>query len=330
MVTEHSARFDAKNGICYPPTTEISWNSRVKNDDGLLANSFARRMNKSFEEGRAAMRSAIEDLKTLLQNEGEIAIGNIGILCLQESGNLLFMPRSTAQEQAQQLGLDAINLLKTAETKSEKPTHTIDVSPVKKPTSEKTHTSASVHSASSTTDIDNKENQYLQFRIKRKSVNIVASICAMFVIAIGILYSYPGIVRLSFEKEATSASNTNKEITTAAVVPLPKAEVSATVAHNHKTIDTQNKPVTSQADNTLQTETSQTEKTYNLIVATFHHRDEAETYMMQNSKGYYPLEILPGSKVFRISAAKSADRNALLEIKRQKTFTDLYPDAWIY
>lgn len=324
VVTEHSARFDASTGICYPPTTEISWNSRVRNDDGLLANSFARRMNKSFEEGRNAMIAEIDELKETLQAEGEIAIGNLGVLCCQESGNLLFMPRITAEQRAEQLGLSVIDIHCSDNNKvlNDRDTNHVNLNDTEGSEKQKKK-----HNNSDKRLVGN--DPYLHLRIKKKTINIAASICALLMLAIGVYLYNPQILY-----SAANDPYSQKEITPAAVVPLPKSASSITT-NNHAEVDKKEvKPTATSVPKEVNEEKSKTSNDlagkYNLIVAVFHHRDEAATYLSQNINSPYKLHLLPDKKIFRISAATADDRNQLIDIKRDKTFASKYPDAWIY
>lgn len=82
----------ASDGTILPPATELSFNSSITSNDGLLAHSFMRRSGLSFEESRAKVAEKIEDLKTMLHADRELAFGKIGLLTLGEDNNICFSP----------------------------------------------------------------------------------------------------------------------------------------------------------------------------------------------------------------------------------------------
>ena len=79
------------DGNILPPASEVTFNSSIQSNDGLLAHSIMRRNNSTFEEARAQMSQAIEDIKVLLKSDREFTFGRIGILSLGQENNISFL-----------------------------------------------------------------------------------------------------------------------------------------------------------------------------------------------------------------------------------------------
>ncbi len=93
IATESEAQFDAENGIIRPRKREISFNSSVVTDDGLLSHSIARREHLSYEEAHRFMTALISKMSNDLRNEGEVSLGMVGRLVMDAEGFINFVPR---------------------------------------------------------------------------------------------------------------------------------------------------------------------------------------------------------------------------------------------
>lgn len=94
IVTEKESSFDPEAGIVSPRRREISFNSSVITDDGLLSHSIARREHLPYEAAHRMLKAMTEKLKADLQAEGEASIGLVGRLVRDEEGLVSFIPRA--------------------------------------------------------------------------------------------------------------------------------------------------------------------------------------------------------------------------------------------
>ncbi len=95
IASESEACIDIENGIVRPRRREISFNSSVVSDDGLLSHSIARREHIRYEVAHRRVASFIEKMKADLNNEGEISLGMLGRLIQDSEGLLSFQPRKS-------------------------------------------------------------------------------------------------------------------------------------------------------------------------------------------------------------------------------------------
>ncbi len=110
IATEAPARIDRELGIIIPPSRTVMFNQSVMVDDGLLANSIARKENLSFEESRQVILKAVENIKSVLLSSGRINTGALGEIVVGEEQTMLFKPSALWNQGAQQLGFTAVKL----------------------------------------------------------------------------------------------------------------------------------------------------------------------------------------------------------------------------
>lgn len=87
-----SAKFNAEEGILYPPCREISFNGDITFDDGLLVSSYARRQSINYTSALEAVRCDVALLSDTLQEGGEVTISHLGQLKINNQGNYIFTP----------------------------------------------------------------------------------------------------------------------------------------------------------------------------------------------------------------------------------------------
>ncbi|WP_300565055.1 SPOR domain-containing protein [Flavobacterium sp.] len=87
-----SAKIQESNHTFYPPKKEISFNSYLKNNDGLLANHIAVAEKMSYEVAVTVIEKEIHVWKTQLQNNEVLSLKNIGDLRLNQENNIVFEP----------------------------------------------------------------------------------------------------------------------------------------------------------------------------------------------------------------------------------------------
>ncbi|MEO8233952.1 MAG: SPOR domain-containing protein [Flavobacterium sp.] len=87
-----SANIQESNQTFYPPKKVISFNSHLKNNDGLLANHISISEKMSYEQAIVAIENAIFLWKSELESTRHLSLKNIGELRLNQENNLVFEP----------------------------------------------------------------------------------------------------------------------------------------------------------------------------------------------------------------------------------------------
>ena len=91
----------------YPPTKQITFNSHLKINDGLLTNYIASSENISFEKAANIVALSVmhweKEIKT-----NPIQIANVGVLSLKKNGQIIFEPNTKVNYLTESFGLTSI------------------------------------------------------------------------------------------------------------------------------------------------------------------------------------------------------------------------------
>lgn len=89
----------------FPPKKMISFNSHIKNNDGLLAHHIAQAEKTSYDYAVSAIEYEVLNWKKILQENRTFSLKNIGVLSLNAENNILFTPNEQTNYLAQSFGL---------------------------------------------------------------------------------------------------------------------------------------------------------------------------------------------------------------------------------
>ncbi|AXB55895.1 HU domain-containing protein [Flavobacterium fluviale] len=101
----HSAQLNEGTNSFFPPKKTISFNSRIKNNDGLLANHIAQAEKTSYGFAVSAIAFEVLNWKKTLDENEVILLKNIGELRLNSEGNIVFRPNDQTNYLANSFGL---------------------------------------------------------------------------------------------------------------------------------------------------------------------------------------------------------------------------------
>ena len=92
----------------YPPTKQITFNSHLKHNDGLLANYTAKSENISFEKANESILKSVNFWNSQLKT-GTVFIDNIGKITLNKERQLIFEPINSVNYLTSSFGLSTYN-----------------------------------------------------------------------------------------------------------------------------------------------------------------------------------------------------------------------------
>lgn len=98
---------EASNGF-YPPKKLISFNSFLKNNDGLLANHVAQNEKISYESAVVCIENEITHWKNELQSANKISFNSIGEFNLNSEKSIVFTPYEQVNYLASSFGLTSL------------------------------------------------------------------------------------------------------------------------------------------------------------------------------------------------------------------------------
>ncbi len=101
---QSAQHFESANTF-FPPKKLISFNSNLKNNDGLLANHIAQSEKISYEHAIDIIRDDISNWRNSLHEDGQLILKNIGQLLLNSESNLVFAPSEETNYLKESFGL---------------------------------------------------------------------------------------------------------------------------------------------------------------------------------------------------------------------------------
>lgn len=110
IVSRRSAVFDRSAGLLLPPVREVLFNASIVHNDGVIANSIARREGLSFAQASEKLHHDAGDLYNRLREGETIDLGSVGSLSMGEENNVIFTPSADAETCARRLGLEPVDI----------------------------------------------------------------------------------------------------------------------------------------------------------------------------------------------------------------------------
>ena len=107
IVNKFSSVYDEKNGKFYPPSRRVSFNSKIKNNDGLLANFISNEDGIDFSVAVKNIHNEVINWKKKLNTE-PLLLDNIGELSYNSDENIVFSPDLDSNHFLGSFGLPSI------------------------------------------------------------------------------------------------------------------------------------------------------------------------------------------------------------------------------
>ena len=115
IVNKFSSVYDESNGKFYPPSRRISFNSKIKNNDGLIATHISNELGISYEDAVKKIHTQVVTWKKKL-NEESLVLKNIGELSFNSDENIVFVPDLDSNHFLGSFGLPTIYYKKKLKT----------------------------------------------------------------------------------------------------------------------------------------------------------------------------------------------------------------------
>jgi len=101
------AKVNETSNTFYPPAKQITFNSHLKVNDGLLTNYIASSENITFEKASRIIALSVTKWKNEI-NTKPIQIGAVGVLTLNENDQIIFEPNTTVNYLTESFGLTSV------------------------------------------------------------------------------------------------------------------------------------------------------------------------------------------------------------------------------
>lgn len=175
-----SAEIDHLASLIHPPRKTLSFNRQLKNDDGLLINTYRALNQVSFSEAATTVKKWIVDFENRLKEQGSAEIPKIGTFFWDKYNNTLsFEFDETQNYLAEAYGLPAVNVAAVQRNPV--------VTPVVKPQKETTEAVAVVAPVKTINTPKPKQNTEEKKRNYKQAIFITA------VAILTLVFSFPAI-----------------------------------------------------------------------------------------------------------------------------------------
>lgn len=291
MAGRRKGVFNPDGGVALPPSTEVIFNAAIVNNDGLVANSYARRHTVSFAQATQMLDADVAQLRDVLDRQRCVSLPGIGTLKLGEEGNMVFTPAQSPEDYSARLGMAPLTLRTAASRMAEKQA---DPQP---------DAGADAPKAPVRLDKPLRSDKYYYIAINKTFARVAAIFILVVGVALGVILPQPGS-----DQNAASRDCASVIPIVSTTRPQPKKEQPAPVA----------KPAPKPQD-----------FKYMLVVGTFTTQQEIDRFLEKHSDSPVPVEIVKGRKYTYAVAAASDDIASLHTQMTDSTFNARFQGAWI-
>lgn len=291
IVSHHPARYEASEGIIFPPAREVCFNASICHNDGLLASSLVRRDGISYDEASRMLERASARFIETLDNEGELSFGSVGIFSRSEGDTPIFSPCRTPLETARLLGMESISLGRKA---------------------------AEAFAATDREPGFRSDDSHYHIKVSKNFVKVAASLLVVLACCIGVLF--PPQIHDSSVMEASLAPVTPKVAVASGTPQKAKETPAEKPVVEEKVVEKETETPSAIAE----------EMDYLLVVGTFRTMEEATRFVDSRADSGYTLRIDHGKKLCRVYAAASNAKEDLMPTLSDPSFQSRFAQSWIY
>lgn len=103
-----SSKWNENNNTFSPPKKIVFFNSFLQNNDGLLANFISVKEKITYEEGVICIQQSVNNWKNQLRENKSLVLSEIGVISVNNEGNLIFEPQTQINYNTYSFGLNTI------------------------------------------------------------------------------------------------------------------------------------------------------------------------------------------------------------------------------
>ncbi|WP_367396835.1 SPOR domain-containing protein [Segatella copri] len=183
MAHHVDARYDGRDNMFLPPLRTVGFNPQLTMNDSLLALSYVETYDISYPEALRRIEDEVVEIRQSLENEGKFEIENIGMLFLNEDGNISFEPCEAGILTPDFYGLGGFDILPIAqidngEQQNENPNVAMTVNLAKEEQPVKKEAEAPAAPANNSVFIAEEEEEKAEFiSIKKSWLRNMAAAC---------------------------------------------------------------------------------------------------------------------------------------------------------
>lgn len=341
-----AAHYDENTQTFLPPLRTVGFNSQLRINDSLLAQSYIEAYDISYPEAIRRIEEEVNELLQLLSNEGKCELNDIGTLYRNNADIIEFTPCEAGILTPSLYGFDAIDITPILSyTDGKKPQKVVfETSSV---TTNNTSTENTTDEITSGEEVEDDATEEKSITIKFSTLRNIASTAAMILLLF--LFSLPFGKGLLSECTTESAVNLNviSSLVNGNTSDKPavkgifadeksdEANPTEVVKEESKEAEsTKNEPSKAETDNSKAVETKNisesVSKPFSLILASRVTTVNGNAFIAELAKDGYKAELLSranGAKV--IYGHYSSEEEARQDLRRLRDTDERFIEAWI-
>lgn len=324
-----AARYDESDQSFLPPMRTLGFNSHLRMNDSMLAQSYVEAYDLSYPEALRKIESEVKELKQQLSDEGCYQLDNLGLLTVNHEGNYEFAPCEAGILSPEFYGLDSItvkrwkNIQTTEDTvKEEKPAIAKQVAlPSAQP---------SLLEFTDTDDDDDHRAITIKLSWIRNAVAVAAAIIAFVFIASPIAKSDLGSQTMSQLPSQLLYKLIPQDTNIVPAVETAKTAVMDTIALKQETESDQTASEKTAEQPASSFEKDEVEGTYCIVLASQVKRSNAEEYVKKLQKrGFDDARIYVRNNVVRVVFGQFENEGAAYQKVNKINNDEEFYEAWV-
>lgn len=298
MAHHVDARYDENDGTFLPPLRTLGFNPRLTMNDSLLVQSYIEAYDISYPEALRRIEAEVAEIRQHLESKREYELNDIGILRLNQEGNLEFEPCEAGILTPFLYGLS-----------------TFEMTPLVVEAKATTETAQDKN----TTKVPEESAITIKMSWLRNAVAVAAAIVAFFMIGTPI------------------SNNSTMEMQQSAFIAIPQHSIISQQQTTDDTQETQaiekEKAKDSISTNTINsTEETSSKPTYCIVLASQVTKKNAEIFIEKLSKeGYSEVRLVTSkSNMLRIVYGNYAsETEAANSLRSLRNKSDYFEQSWV-
>lgn len=327
MAHHVEARHDADENLFLPPLRTLGFNSQLRINDSLLAQSYVEAYDISYPEAIRRIESEVNELRQRIANEGKYELTDIGTLYNNEAGSYLFEPCEAGLLTPGLYGLSSFEISELASENEITVTRetTIEMPP-REPEPEVPETTIE--------DIEEEEEDDSTIRIKiawiRNAVAAVAAVIAFLFITTPISNSDSSYVLSSMDGNGLLQAVQGDS--SAKAMSLSPEQIKKAINHSDTITRT---PIDSTSKTAVSPDSVAKDKDhhapYCIVLASQITRKNAAAYVNElHDKGFEQAYVYINNNMVRVVYGDYVDEAAAYKDLQTLRGSKYFEQAWVY
>ena len=302
MAHHVDARYDEEDASFLPPLRALGFNPQLKMNDSLLVQSYIEAYDISYPEALRRIENEVDELRQHLETNGRFELNDLGVLQLNEEGNMEFEPCEAGILTPDLYGLSTFEMKSLAIQQAEE------------------EPAAPVTDETEVQEVDDEPAITIRMSWLRNVVAVAAAVVAFFMI--GTPVSNSGVQQSAF---IHIGSNEGVAKDSSQIV---SSDTLATVS------DVAETTVEEQASEAEQPATEVAEAapavTYTLVLASHVSKRNAENFANQLKDAGFPYASVTNVKMVRVVyGCYPSEEEALSDLRTLRSQSRHFREAWV-